>query len=254
MKSYGIYALTHREISRIMRIWQQAFLPVIIMSYLYFEIFGRVIGERIGDINGVDYIAFIAPGLIMMNVIIGSYQNTSFTIYAEKFNRGFVELFSSPMNDHVIIMGFVIGSVFRSIINACAILAIGVCFTTFPHLNIAAFVGVVVSSSVLFAVIGVINGFFARDFDDTAFVPTFFLTPMTFLGGVFFPINNYPGTWGSIARYNPMAIMCSVYRSVILDAPAPYPWWMHAIIWLIGAGIFWAMTWYVLNKTHAVRT
>ena len=252
--NYGYMALVHREIMRIFRIWRQTFLPPMITSILYFEIFGRVLGSRMADFSGMEYTAYITPGMVMLNVIMASYSNTSFMVFAEKFHKGFTELLSAPISDDGIIFGFVAGSVFRSFICAFLILGVSLCFTSLPNINILGFVFVVFASTLVMGLLGLIFGFYARDFDEISFIPTFFLTPMTFLSGVFFPVADFGGVWGNVAMYNPMAGVCSVYRAVMLNTPLTYPWWMYCGLWFLISGFLWGVARWVMRQTNVIRT
>ena len=252
--NYGVLALIHREIARLFRIWRQTFLPPMITSYLYFEIFGKVIGGRIGSIDGIEYVAFIAPGLVMMNVVMNSYTNSSFSVFAEKFHKGFSELLSAPLSDNDIILGFIVGSICRSFVSAGLIVGIGYFFTDFPNLHLLAFIAVIFSSSLVMSLLGLIFGFYAKDFDDTSFVPTFFLTPMTFLGGIFFPVSDFGGFWGMVAQYNPIAGVCTVYRSVMLGVPMTHAWEVYCMLWLVIACLLWMYARFIMVRSHIIRT
>lgn len=254
MNIRGVKTLLGREISRIFRIWRQSFLPVAITTYLYFVIFGEVLGSRIGVIQGVEYALFIAPGLMMMSVVTNSYINSSFSVFSEKYHQGFSELLSSPLSDHAIIFSFAMGSVIRGLCTAAMVLLVSCFFVNLAHMNILALFIVVFSSSLVLSLTGVINGLMAQNFDDTGFVPSFILSPLTFLGGVFFPVEGLTGFWRHASDYNPLAVMCRVYRSVVVDIPMGHAWWWYVMIWLGVSMILWGWAWYIMNRTNMVRS
>lgn len=254
MNIVGMNTLLMREIFRVLRIWRQSFLPVVITTYLYFVIFGYVLGARIGVTQGVRYGLFIAPGLMMMSVVSNSYINSSFTVFSDKYHHGFVELLSAPLSDHVIILSFALGSVFRGFVTALLVLLVSSLFVDLSYVNYLGLFFVVFSSSFLLSMIGVVNGLMAQNFDDTGFVPSFILTPLTFLGGVFFPTEGLSPFWQGLSEYNPLAIMCRVYRAIIAGTSIDHEWWYYVVIWLISSLFLWGWAWYIMNRSSMVRS
>jgi len=206
-----------REILRFSRIWVQTILPPAITTVLYFVIFGNLIGSRIGEMGGMRYIDFIIPGLIMMSVITNSYANVVSSFYGSKFQRNVEEMLVSPMPNYLILLGFVSGGVARGMIVGLVVTLIAFFFATdaslkYPLLTLA----VVFLTSVLFSLGGFINAVYAQSFDDISIVPTFILTPLTYLGGVFYSINMLPEFWQGVSKANPILYMVNAFRYGIL--------------------------------------
>ena len=181
--------LVRKELIRIFRIWSQTLLPPAITMTLYFLIFGQLIGSQLRDIDGFSYIQYIVPGLIMMSVITNSYIHTSSAFFSIKFQRSIEELLVSPMPNIIILLGFISGALIRSLIVAFIVTCIALLFTHLTLHHWFLMLLIIVSTSVFFATLGLINGIFAKTFDDISWVPTFLITPLTYLGGVFFSIN-----------------------------------------------------------------
>lgn len=181
----GYQTIARREIKRFFRIWMQTLLPPAITTVLYFLIFGKVIGDRVGVIEGISYIDFIAPGLVMMSVITNAYNNVSSSFFGTRFHRNIDEQLVSPLPDLLIVLGYVTGGVLRGLVVGVVVAVVSFFFTdiTIAHWLLV-FVVAVLSASV-FAILGFLNALFARSFDDISIIPTFILTPLTYLGGCF---------------------------------------------------------------------
>ena len=205
-----------REIRRFMRIWQQTLLPPAITMALYFIIFGNLIGSRIGDMGGVDYMSFIVPGLIMMSVITNSYGNVSSSFFGNKFQRSIEELMVSPVYPSVILAGYVMGGVARGVMVGIIVTLLSLYFTELQIHSIGIVVLVTLLSAILFALGGFLNAIFATKFDDIAIVPTFIITPLTYLGGVFYSISLLPEFWQDVSKLNPILYMVNSFRYGIL--------------------------------------
>lgn len=209
--------LVIREVLRFARIWVQTILPPAITTVLYFVIFGNLIGSRIGSMGGMHYIDFIIPGLIMMSVITNSYSNVVSSFYGAKFQRHVEEMLVSPMPNYLILLGFVAGGVARGILVGLVVTLISLLFATdagikYPLLTLT----VVFLTSVLFSLGGFINAVYAQSFDDISIVPTFVLTPLTYLGGVFYSITMLPDFWQHVSKANPILYMVNAFRYGIL--------------------------------------
>jgi ABC-2 type transport system permease protein len=208
----GFNTIVIREFSRIIRIWGQTIVPPAITATLYFIIFGSLIGTRIGDMGGYSYIQYIAPGLIMMSVITNSYGNVVSSFFGAKFGKHIEELLVSPLPPWLIVAGYVVGGITRGLIVGAVVTVITLIFT---HLKIHS-IGVVISavflSSVVFALAGMINAVFAKNFDQITFIPTFVLTPLTYLGGVFYTIKLLPEWAQGISHVNPILYMVNAFR------------------------------------------
>lgn len=208
--------LTQKEIKRILRIWPQTLLPPAITMTLYFVIFGTMIGSRVGEMGGVSYMQFIVPGLIMMAVITNSYSNVVSSFFSTKFHGNIEEMLISPMSKHAILLGFISGGVFRGLAVGLIVTLLALFFTqlSISHLFVTIFT--VIATSVLFSLAGMINAVFAKSFDDISIIPSFVLTPLTYLGGVFYAISDLPQIWQKISLLNPIVYMVNAFRYGVL--------------------------------------
>ncbi|PCI46147.1 MAG: ABC transporter permease [Moraxellaceae bacterium] len=205
-----------REVRRFMRIWVQTLLPPVITMTLYFVIFGNLIGKRIGEMGGYDYMQYIVPGLIMMSVITNSYANVVSSFYSTKFQKSIEEILVSPVPNWAILVGFVAGGVVRGVLVGFLVSLLSLFFTELKVQNILVTLFVVVSTATLFSIGGFINALFANKFDDISIVPTFVLTPLTYLGGVFYSIDLLPSFWQKVSMANPIVYMVNAFRYGIL--------------------------------------
>lgn len=212
----GLYTIVRREIVRMFRISSQVFLPPVIQTLLYFLIFGTVIGNRVGLINGVNYMTFIAPGLIMMTVITNAYSNVCTSLFNVRFQRSIEEVLISPIHYSLILIGYVVGGVVRGVIVATLVFFISALFVTLDWHRAPMTLLVVILVSILFSLAGFLNGMLARNFDDVAFVPTFVLTPMTYLGGVFYSVSMLSPFWEKITHANPVFYMVTAIRHAMI--------------------------------------
>lgn len=201
-----------RELVRILRIWSQTLLPPVVTTSLYFIVFGAFIGSQIEPIQGFSYMEFIVPGLIMMGVITSSYSNTVSTFYFAKWVRNIDELLVSPTPDWVVIAGFVSGGVLRGLMVGVLILIVSLFFSSLVIANVLVLVAALILTSVLFSFAGLINGIYAKGFDGISIVPTFVLTPLTYLGGIFFSISMFPPFWQTVSLANPILYMINAFR------------------------------------------
>ncbi|MCG5536123.1 ABC transporter permease [Ectothiorhodospira mobilis] len=201
-----------KEILRFSRIWIQTILPPMITTSLYFIIFGGLIGGRIGEMEGIRYMDFIVPGLIMMAVITNAYSNVVSSFYSSKFQRHLEEMLVSPVPNYLIILGFVGGGVARGLAVGAGVTLVSMFFSPLTIHDPLVAVTVVLLTAVLFSLAGLINGVFARSFDDISIVPTFVLTPLTYLGGVFYSITLLPPFWQDVSLLNPILYMINAFR------------------------------------------
>lgn len=208
----GFNTIVIREFNRIIRIWGQTIVPPAITATLYFVIFGSLIGGRIGDMGGYSYIQYIAPGLIMMSVITNSYGNVVSSFFGAKFGKHIEELLVSPLPGWLIVGGYVMGGITRGIIVGGVVTAITLIFTHMKIHSIGVVISAVLLSSIVFALAGMINAIFAKNFDQISFIPTFVLTPLTYLGGVFYTIKLLPGWAQGISHANPILYMVNAFR------------------------------------------
>jgi ABC-2 type transport system permease protein len=208
----GFHTIFIKEILRFSRIWVQTILPSVITTTLYFVIFGRLIGDRIGTMGGLDYLDFIVPGLVLMGVITNAYSNVVSSFYSSKFSRYIEELLVSPAPNWVILAGYVSGGVARGLIVGVAVMLVASAFTEIRIHSVAVTLLVFTMTAVLFALGGFINAIYANSFDDISIVPTFVLTPLTYLGGVFYSIDLLPEFWQGASLANPVLYMVNAFR------------------------------------------
>lgn len=205
-------AIVRKEVQRFMRIWVQTLIPPAITMTLYFLIFGSLIGRRIGEMDGHPYMSFVVPGLIMMAVINNSYGNVASSFFASKFQRYIEELLVSPTPSIIILLGYVSGAVLRGMLVAVIVTLLSLFFTDLTVHSWSITLSVVLLSSILFSLAGLINGIYANSFDDISVIPTFILTPMTYLGGVFYSISMLPEFWKTVSLFNPILYLVNVFR------------------------------------------
>lgn len=208
--------ILRKEIRRFIRIWPQTLLPSAITMSLYFVIFGSLIGSRIGEMGGFTYMEFVVPGLIMMAIVTNSYSNVVSSFFGSKFNHSVEELLVSPTPNYVILMGYVVGGVTRGLLVAMIVTAVSLFFTRLQIHSVAVVVMGVVLTSVLFALAGFINAVFANSFDDISIIPTFVLTPLIYLGGVFYSLDLLPDFWAGVSKLNPLVYVVNAFRYGVL--------------------------------------
>ena len=208
--------IVSREITRFMRIWPQTILPPAITMSLYFIIFGNLIGKRIGTMDGFSYMEFIVPGLIMMSVITSSYANVVSSFFSMKFQHSIEEILIAPVPSYIILAGFVTGGVARGLMVGAIVTSIALIFTGLSIDNYFITITVILMTAILFSLAGMINAVFARNFDDISIIPTFVLTPLTYLGGVFYSIKLLPEFWQNVSLSNPILHMVNAFRYGVL--------------------------------------
>jgi ABC-2 type transport system permease protein len=225
-----------KEILRFTRIWVQTILPSVITTTLYFVIFGRLIGDRIGTMNGFAYLDFIVPGLVLMGVITNSYSNVVASFYSSKFSRYIEELLISPAPNWVILAGYVSGGVARGLVVGCAVMLVAMVFTDIQIHSLGVMLLICLMTAILFSLGGFINAVYANSFDDISIVPTFVLTPLTYLGGVFYSMELLPDFWQTLSLANPVLYMVNAFRYGLLgvsDIPIGLAFGM-ILIFIIG--------------------
>jgi len=208
----GFQTIVLRESGRILRIWGQTIVPSAVTAALYFVIFGSLIGRRIGQMDGVDYTQYIAPGLIMMAVITNAYANVSSSFFGAKFQRFLEEISVSPQPNWVIIAGYIGGGVLRGLLVGLVVTVISLVFTRLLVHHLLVTVVAVLLTAVVFSLAGFINGVFAKNFDQVNWIPTFILTPLTYFGGVFYSINLLPEWARTLSYANPVLHMVNAFR------------------------------------------
>ena len=209
---YGYQAIVREEASRGVRIWAQTLLPPVVTTTLYYVIFGAFIGSQVADIEGFSYMAYIVPGLVMMTIITSSYMNTVSTFYMAKFMKSIDEMLVSPMPNWVIVGGFVTGGVIRGMVVGFLVLLVSIFFTHLAVFNVLVILCSAILTSVFRALAGLVNGMFAKSFDAMTIIPTFILTPLTYLGGVCYSIEQLPPFWQQVSLFNPILYMVNAFR------------------------------------------
>ncbi|MBC1966999.1 ABC transporter permease [Listeria welshimeri] len=248
----ALKSLAAKETNRYMRIWVQTLVPPVITTSLYFIIFGKMIGNRIGEMNGFSYMEYIVPGLIMMSVITSSYSNVSSSFFSQKFQKNIEEILVAPVPTHIIIWGFLIGGIGRSVLVGTLVTIISMVFVPL-HIHSWVF-GIItlLMTAILFSLAGLINGIFARSFDDVSIVPTFVLQPLTYLGGVFYAISMLPPIWQAISKVNPIVYMISGFRYGFLGVSDVSIWVSMSILVLFSV-VLYSICWYLINKGRGLR-
>ncbi|MFC3396496.1 ABC transporter permease [Brenneria rubrifaciens] len=249
----ALQSIWGKEIHRFGRIWAQTLLPPVITMTLYFIIFGNLIGSRIGEMHGFDYMQFIVPGLIMMSVITNSYANVASSFFSAKFQRNIEELLVAPVPTHVVIAGYVGGGVARGV---CVGILVTVVSLFFVPLQVHAWWIIVLTlllTAVLFSLAGLLNAVFANTFDDISLIPTFVLTPLTYLGGVFYSLTLLSPFWQAVSKLNPVVYMISGFRYGFLgihDVPL-----VLTLAVLVGfIVVFYLLAWWLIERGHGLRT
>ncbi len=218
----GFYTIIRREVKRVIRIWPQTLLPPAITTTLYFLIFGHVIGSRIGQMAGHDYITFIAPGLIMMSMITSSYSGSVSSFFGAKFQRSIEEVLVSPIPNFLILLGYMSSGILRGILVGVIVTIIALLFVHLEVYSMAVILFISLSSVSIFSLAGVINAIYARKFDDIMIIPTFVLTPLIYLGGVFYAIKLLPGFWQFVSFINPIVYIINSFRFGFLGITDSY--------------------------------
>ena len=212
------YTILVREVRRFSRIWIQTILPAMITTALYFVIFGNLIGKQIGDMDGYRYIDYIIPGLILMSIITNSYANVVSSFYSAKFQKNIEEMLVSPVPNYIILLGFISGGVARGVSCGIAVTVVAMFFSSTGVANIPVVLTIAILTAILFSLGGFINAVFAKSFDDISIIPTFVLTPLTYLGGIFYTISVLPEFWQSVSLGNPILYMVNAFRYGVLGA------------------------------------
>lgn len=252
-KFIALRTLFIKEILRFARIWIQTILPSVITIALYFIIFGNLIGSQLDDVKGYRYIDFIVPGMIMMSIITNSYANVVSSFYSSKFQKHIEEMLVSPMPNYIIIWGFISGGIARGLTVGLAVTFTASFFTDLQFQNIPLLIIVSLLTCILFSLAGFINAVFANSFDDISLIPTFVLTPLTYLGGIFYSIDMLPDFWRSASFANPILYMVDTFRTGMIGVNDISTWLSLTII-TVFVVILYAAAMLLLNKGIGIRT
>ncbi|MDO9169107.1 MAG: ABC transporter permease [Methylobacter sp.] len=208
----ALKTIVTKEIFRFIRIWPQTLLPPAITTALYFLIFGKLIGDRIGTISGASYMDYIVPGIILMSVISHSYANVVSSFYSSKFQHNIEELLVAPIPNWMILSGYVSGGIVRGLLVGVVVALISLLFTDINVNNVTITLTIAVLTAAVFALAGFINAILAESFDDISIIPNFVLTPLSYLGGVFYSVDMLPGVWQTVSMGNPILYMINAFR------------------------------------------
>lgn len=244
--------ILRKEVKRYLRIWTQTLLPSAITMSLYFVIFGSLIGSRIGEMDGFTYMQFVVPGLIMMAIVTNSYSNVVSSFFGSKFNHSVEELLVSPTPNYVILLGYVIGGVSRGLLVAIVVTLVSLFFTHLQIHSLAVVVTIVIMTSLLFALAGFINAVYANNFDDISIIPTFVLTPLIYLGGVFYSMDLLPPFWAAVSKLNPLVYVVNAFRYGVLGISDVSVWVAFGMITLFTA-VAWFYSMHLLNSGKRLR-
>lgn len=251
-KLVAFQTILRKEVRRFIRIWPQTLLPSAITMSLYFVIFGSLIGSRIGEMGGFSYMEFVVPGLIMMAIVTNSYSNVVSSFFGAKFNHSVEELLVSPTPNYVILLGFVSGGVIRGLLVATIVTTVSMFFTSLPIHSFGVVVAGVVLTSLLFALAGFINAVFANSFDDISIIPTFVLTPLIYLGGVFYSLDLLPDFWAAVSKLNPLVYVVNAFRYGVLGVADVSVGFAFAMLGGFTVAAF-AYSMYLLNSGTRLR-
>ncbi|MDX5407469.1 MAG: ABC transporter permease [Pseudomonadota bacterium] len=249
----ALKSILDKETNRFLRIWVQTLVPPAITMTLYFVIFGSLIGSRIGDMGGFSYMEFIVPGLIMMSVITNSYANVASSFFSAKFQRNVEELLVAPVPNYIIVLGFVGGGMARGMLVGLIVTILSLFFVTIQIHNLAVIIVTVTLTSMLFALGGLINAVYAKTFDDISIIPTFVLTPLTYLGGVFYSLTLLPGFWQQVAALNPVVYMVNAFRYGFLGVTDVSLWLALAVV-LGFIVVLFSYAMYLINRGIGLRS
>ncbi len=253
-KAYYIafQTILRKETTRVLRIWIQTILPSAITSILYFVIFGHVVGSQLNLISGFTYMQYIAPGLIMMAIITNAYSNVVSSFYSARFQRNIEEMLVAPIPNSLILLGFVAGGVVRGLLVGLVVTILALFFTNLQMVSIFTTISIVFLTAILFSLAGFLNGIFAKSFDDISIIPTFVLTPLTYLGGVFYSVQLLPEFWKTLSFGNPILYMVDTFRYGILGVADMNPAFSFGIIILLIVVLF-SVNLHLLNKGFNIK-
>lgn len=244
--------ILYKEIMRFLRIWSQTLLPPAITMSLYFIIFGKFIGSQIQAIEGYTYIQYIVPGLIMMSVITNAYVNTASSFFLTKFNKSIEEMLVSPMSNLILLLGMMLGGTLRGLMIGIIVFIVALTFTHVPMQHLGVALAMSMLASMVFSLGGLINGIYAKRFDDISFIPTFVLTPLTYLGGVFYSIHQLSPPWRSISLFNPVLGIVDTFRYGLLGISDLNIYWGFSLVSILFVILF-AWSWFLLYKGIGIK-
>ena len=250
--SVALYTLMRKEVTRFIRIWTQTLIPPVITTCLYFLIFGNLIGPRIGPMQGHTYIDFIVPGLVMMSVITGAYTNVASSFFSSKFQRFIEEIMVSPVPNYVILIGYMTGGICRGIVVGGIVLVVSSLFANVNIVSPVITIVIFILTALVFSLGGMLNGMFARKFDDVSIIPNFVLTPLIYLGGVFYSVQMLPQFWQTVSLANPILYVINVARYAFLGSSDVGIWISFTVIG-ISIAILFTICMVLLERGYGMR-
>ena len=251
----SLKTLAYGQVRRILRIWIQTIIPPAITTALYFLIFGELIGRRIGEMpgyEGLTYLEFMVPGLIMLAVITNSYANVASAFFGAKFQKAIEEILISPMPNWSILLGFIVGGIARGVLVGLVVVAVSLFFTSFEIVNLPLTLFSILITSTLFSILGLINGVYAKTFDDISIIPTFVLTPLIYLGGIFYSIEILSEQWQFFSKINPILYIVNFFRYAMLGTSEIDPLSGFILIFVFTVSFF-MLAYYLLLKGIGVK-
>lgn len=249
----SFYTILRKDVVRILRIWPQTFLPSVVTSVLYFLVFGKILGEKIGEIGGYDYIQFVVPGLVMLAVVTNSFSNVATSFFQAKFfSRNIDEILVSPTPPWVLIAGYVSGGMVRGLVIGVFVLLVSVFFAPLPLTNPLIIILFLILASLVFSLAGLVNGIYAKNFDGISIVPTFVLTPLVYLGGVFYSVEALPGWWQTLTYANPIFYIINGFRWGFMGV-TDVPVLLCAGVLLVLVSVLIAVNWYFIRTGLGLR-
>lgn len=252
MNVQAIRVIFNREMARFYRTIIESLVSPVISTSLYFVVFGAAIGSRIETVDGVTYGAFIVPGLIMLTVITQSVANASFAIHFPKFIGTIYELLSAPIGTAEIVIGYVGAAAVKSVLIGLVILATAFLFVDLPIAHPVAMFALLVLTSFSFSLFGFIIGIWAKDFQQLQLIPLLVLTPLIFLGGSFYSVTMLPGIWRTLALFNPVVYLMSVFRWSFFDT-ADVPVMVSLLAILLFTAACLAAVWWIFRTGWRIR-
>ncbi|MCO6544338.1 MAG: ABC transporter permease [Gilliamella sp.] len=249
----ALKSIWRKEVTRFLRIWIQTLIPPVITMSLYFIIFGNLIGSRVGDMGGFSYMEFIVPGLIMMSVITNSYTNVCSSFFSAKFQRNIEEILVAPVSTNILILGYVGGGVMRGILTGILVTIVSLFFVRFDVHSWLFVIFTLLLTSILFSLAGLLNAVFAKTFDDISIIPTFVLTPLTYLGGVFYSITMLPTFWQWVSKINPIVYMINGFRYGFLEV-SDVPLWITFSMLILFVTVLYVIAWRLIDSGLGLRS
>ncbi len=244
--------MARREVSRIFRIWTQTILPPVITTALYFLVFGGFLGSRIGSIGGVSYFTFIVPGLIMLGVITNAFSNVSSSAYMAKFQRNIEEVLVAPVPAWIIVLGYSSGGVLRGLMIAGIITAVTSIFMTLPFVHVGIILASILLTTLMFSLMGLVAGLYSKSFDQMNIVPTFVLTPLTYLGGVFYSAGSLSGWASTLTHWNPIYHIVDLFRYGFTGVASVNPL-IGLLVLLVGTLAFGGWSYWIVSSGRGLK-